>query len=567
MAKLKTKVAASLVDVLLDSSLLTREQAAEAVEKQRQTGRRMEDLLIEEKLIQPEQLGLVQSMRLGVPFVNLKKHEVDPKAVELVPEAICRQYNVVPLQVQDGTVVLAMEDPGNIDTIDTIAAQTKRSIEPVLALHQDILEAIDINYRVSGEIEQQLRQIPSSAVGSTDQGDEGVSAEAIAQAPVVRIVDLLIRQAARDRASDIHVEPQLTGVRVRFRIDGILHEIMNLPTNIHSALISRIKIMAGMNIAERRRPQDGQISFKEGERTLDIRVATVNTVNGEMAVLRLLDKTFAFLTMPQLGFLPESQEKYRLMLKTPFGMILISGPTGAGKTTTLYASVNQLDSIGRNIITIEDPVEYHFANINQIQVNAQAGLTFAAGLRSCMRLDPNIILVGEIRDKETAQIAVQAALTGHLVLSSVHANDSVGVIYRLMDLGVEPFLVASALIGIVAQRMVRRICSNCAHLTAVSPEERLSYERELSEQRTQFLYGDGCGLCGQTGYLGRTGIYEVLVMTEGVRRLVLESAGPDAIKGQALKDGLFTLWRDGMMKVKAGLTTPYEVIRNVFSIH
>ena len=437
MLQTRTKTTKRLVDMLLEANLLSRDQMVQALERQRQTGDKIEDILVEEKFVNPDQLALLVSMQLGLPFVNLKKHEVDPRAVELMPESLCRQYTVVPLQIQDGTLVVAMSDPGDIQAIDDLAARTRKTIEPVLALKQDIQETIDINYRVSGEIEQQLNQIPTWAQGAKEQ-DEYVSAEAIAQAPVVRIMDLLIRQAARDRASDIHIEPQEDGVRVRNRIDGILHEVMTLPASVHSALLSRLKIMAGLNIAERRRPQDGQITFKDEDRSLDIRVATSNTVLGEMAVLRLLDKTFAFLTMPELGFLPDTLEKYRLMLKTPFGMVLISGPTGSGKTTTLYASVNQLDSVGRNIITIEDPVEYHFSAINQMQVNAQAGVTFATGLRACMRLDPNIILVGEIRDKETAQIAVQAALTGHLVRSSVHANDALGVIWRLIDLGVEP---------------------------------------------------------------------------------------------------------------------------------
>ncbi|MCZ6892053.1 MAG: GspE/PulE family protein, partial [Chloroflexi bacterium] len=289
------------------------------------------------------------------------------------------------------------------------------------------------------------------------------------------------------------------------------------------------------------------------------------TVNGEMAVLRLLDKTFAFLTLPELGFLPSPLERYRQMLKTPFGMVLISGPTGSGKTTTLYASVNQLDSVGRNIISIEDPVEYHFDSINQMQVNVQAGVTFSTGLRACMRLDPDVILVGEIRDGETAQIAAQAALTGHLVLSSVHANDSLGVIYRLIDLGVEPFLVASSVIGIIAQRMVRRICNNCSHMAAVSMEEQLSFEREMGERRTQFLYGDGCNVCAQTGYLGRSGIYEVMILSEDIRRMILDNEPADSIRAQAIKEGMISLWRDGMNKVQSGLTTPYEIIRNVFT--
>jgi general secretion pathway protein E len=346
----------------------------------------------------------------------------------------------------------------------------------------------------------------------------------------------------------------------------MLHEVMSLPLNVHAPLISRIKIMAGMNIAERRRSQDGQITFRVQDKEVDIRVATSNTVYGEMAVLRVLDKSFALLTLPELGFLPESLETYQQMLKTPFGIILIGGPTGSGKTTTQYASVNQLDSVGRNISTIEDPVEYRFANINQMQVNPAAGVTFATGLRSTMRLDPNVILVGEIRDSETAQIAIQAALTGHLVLSSVHANDTVGVLLRILDLGVEPFLVASAVIGVVAQRMVRRVCPHCAQLAPVTSEERVAYEEEMGESRQEFLYGSGCNFCASTGYLGRTGIYEVMVLSEAVRRLMLGGGNSDEIRDLAVKEGMISLWHDGMRKVKMGITTPYEVIRNVFSI-
>ena len=553
----------SIADILLDSNLLTRDQLLQAQEIQRKNRSKIEDVLVEERLVNPEQLALLTSLQIGIPFVNLRKQEVDPRAVELISEAICRQNQVVPLQVRDGALVIAMQDPSDIQVIDFLAAQTRKRIEPVLALAEDIQETIDINYRVSGEIEKQLSQLPTFQAAEDENA--ALSAEAIAQAAVVRILDPIIRQGARDRASDVHIEPQETELRVRFRIDGILHEVMTLPMNVHSALLSRVKIMAGLNIAERRRPQDGQITFRDGERVLDIRVATSNTVNGEMTVMRLLDKTFAFLTLPELGFLPDALHSYRQMLKTPFGMVLISGPTGSGKTTTLYASINQLDSVGRNIITIEDSVEYHFGSINQMQVNTQAGVTFAAGLRACMRLDPDIILVGEIRDKETAQISSQAALTGHLVLSSVHANDTFGVVYRLVDLGVEPFLVASSLVGVVAQRMVRRICTNCSHLTSVSMEEQLSYEREIGEQRSQFLYGDGCNVCAQTGYLGRTGIYEVMVLSEEIRRMILENETPDVVKEQAIKEGMLTLWHDGMLKVQAGLTTPYEIIRNVFT--
>ncbi|HUV55631.1 MAG TPA: GspE/PulE family protein, partial [Dehalococcoidales bacterium] len=316
----------------------------------------------------------------------------------------------------------------------------------------------------------------------------------------------------------------------------------------------------------RRRPQDGQITFDMGDREVDIRVATSNTVHGEMAVLRILDKTFAFLPLLEIGFLPDSLERYNQMVKTPFGMVLISGPTGSGKTTTQYATVNQLDSSGRNILTIEDPVEYRFTNINQMQVNPAAGVTFATGLRACMRLDPDVILIGEIRDAETAQIATQASLTGHLVLSSVHANDTVSVIFRMIDLGVEPFLLASAVIGVAAQRMVRRVCPYCSRPTPVSPEEQLAYEQELNEKQSEFLIGAGCNFCANTGYLGRTGIFEVMVMSESIRRMILSGTDSDDIRAQAYKEGMASLWHDGMLKVKEGVTTPYEVIRNVFSI-
>ena len=299
---------------------------------------------------------------------------------------------------------------------------------------------------------------------------------------------------------------------------------------------------------------------------MDIRVATTNTVYGEMVVLRILDKAFAFLPLAEIGFLPEPLERYMRMVKTPFGMILISGPTGSGKTTTQYATVNQMDAVGRNILTIEDPVEYRFANINQMQVNPAAGLTFATGLRACMRLDPDVILIGEIRDAETAQIGTQASLTGHLVLSSVHANDTVSTIYRMIDLGVEPFLLASAAVGVIAQRMVRRVCPYCSRPTPVTPDEQLAYEQEMHEQRSEFLIGAGCNFCANTGYLGRTGIFEVLVMSEAIRRMVLAGGSADGIRTQAQEEGMVLLWHDGMLKVKEGITTPYEVIRNVFSI-
>ena len=555
-----------LGQMLVEAKLITKEQLQHAKEAQAKDSDKLERVLLRQRLISPQQLALFTSLQLGIPFVNLKKEGVRPNAVALIPEAIARKYGVIPIDALNGTLVVAMEDPRDIQTIENLATLTRKRIEPVLSTSQDIQEMIDLNYRVGGEIEEQLSQIPTRYQRARVTETARVSAEAIAQAPVVRAIDLLIKQAVRDRASDIHVEPQEDKLRVRYRIDGILHEIMALPLSVHPPLLSRVKIMAGLNIAERRRPQDGQITFDMGDREVDIRVATSNTIYGEMVVLRILDKTFAFLPLAEIGFLPQTLGRYLQMVKTPFGMILISGPTGSGKTTTQYATVNQLDATGRNILTIEDPVEYRFANINQMQVKAAAGLTFASGLRASMRLDPDVILVGEIRDAETAQIATQASLTGHLVLSSVHANDTVSVIFRMIDLGVEPFLHTSAVIGIVAQRMVRCICPYCSQPTEVSPDEQMAYEQELGEKQSEFLVGAGCNFCANTGYLGRTGIFEVMVMSESIRRMVLSGAGSDEIRAQAHKEGMVSLWHDGMLKVKAGITTPYEVVRNVFSI-
>lgn len=557
----------TLWDTLVEAALITEEQLREAMDILESSGESMEEYMVGQGWLTEYQLTLFTSLYLGVPFINVNRQDIQQDALDLVPEQIARKYRLIPISVENGALTVAMEDPRNLDALEELATASLKRVDAFISTPQDIQETIDRYYRVSGEIERQLSML---SIGSENDAEGALeaqlSAEAIAQAPVVRALDLLITQAVQDRSSDIHVEPQEDRLRIRFRTDGILHEIMNLPLSAHSPFISRIKIMAGMNIAERRRPQDGQISFKMRDRDVDIRVATSNTIYGEMSVLRILDKSFALYTLPQLGFLPDTYDAYTQMLKSPFGMVLVSGPTGAGKTTTLYASVAQLDRVGRNIITIEDPVEYRFDDINQMPVNVASGFTFAAGLRATMRLDPNVILVGEIRDPETAQIAVQAALTGHLVLSSVHANDTAGVIVRLIDLGVEPFMAASALVGVVAQRMVRRLCAQCTRSRPAIAEEKLAYETEMHETRDEFLYGDGCNFCSGTGYVGRTGIYEVMQVSEEIRRLILTNSGSDAIRHQAREEGMSTLWHDGMTKVKMGITTPQEVIRNVFTL-
>jgi len=497
------------------------------------------------------------------PRPRLRKHLIQPEALQLIPEAMARKYSVIPLEINGNVLQVAMANPADILALEALTTRTQLRIEPEVASPEEIQEAIDFNYQSYEEIEKQISSIslPSETI------EEQIKLDTVTDAPVAQALTLIIDEAVKARASDIHLQPQEDKLKVRYRIDGTLQEMLSLPLKTATPLISRIKILANMNIADHHRPQDGQFSIKtKGRQAIDIRVGTVATVNGEMATLRLLDKSRAIRALSELGFLPEGLAKYEEMLKVPYGMILASGPTGAGKTTTLYASVNCLDYNGRNIITIEDPVEYRFKNINQIQVNPRAGLTFASGLRSILRLDPDVILVGEIRDAETAQIAVQSALTGHLVLSSIHANDAVGVVFRLLDLGIEPFLVASALIGAVAQRMVRRVCPDCAQRVTVPLVEQMAYNKEVGEERSEFLCGSGCKSCADTGYQGRTGIFEILHVSDEIRMMLLNGTTAAQLRTQAIKEGMIPLIKNGMLKVKADTTTPAEVLRNAYSV-
>jgi general secretion pathway protein E len=490
------------------------------------------------------------------------RQTAQPEAIQLIPEVLARRYNAIPISVSGNTMVVAMADPSDILALEAFSVQSKKRIKPIAATNKEIREAIDFSYKGYSEIEKQISNIQFSQSAFDDK----LAMDAAANTPLVQALNLIIDEAVKARASDIHIEPQEKRLRVRYRIDGTLQDMMSLPMDIHLPLISRLKILAELNIADHFHAQDGQFSTESKQRKIDVRVATSPTVHGEMAVLRLLDKSTATLGLAELGLLPEGLEKYEKMLKVPYGMILISGPTGAGKTTTLYASLNSLDTLGRNVITVEDPAEYRFEDINQIQVNNQAGITFASGLRSILRLDPDVILVGEVRDAETANIAVQAALTGHLMLSSIHANDTIGVLFRLIDLGVEPFLIASAVIGIVAQRMVRRICPDCQQMIEAPLAEQVAYEKEMKEKRTKFLYAAGCKTCAYTGYLGRTGIFEILSMTDTLRRMIISGASPADIREEALKEGLSTMMHDGMQKVQMGLTTPSEILRTTYSV-
>lgn len=551
----------SLGEMLVEEQLITTEQLESALELQRSQGGKLGEILLNRGLVKAEELAVMLSVQLNIPLIDLKRHMVQPNAMRLIPEDMARKYAVIPMDIINDALVVVMADPEDIRVIEDIKTQAKMRVEVVLGIQSDIERAIDLNYGSGAEIKKQMDRIAPAP-----SEDKAAPPSLAAKTPIAETLDLLISQAVKDRASDIHIEPQEDRLRIRYRIDGILHDRFTFPMTTHAQLVSRVKILAEMDIAEQRQSQDGKFSIKLGSKDIDIRAATMETPYGERVTLRLLDKALALFTLPELGFLPDILKKYNALLKSPLGMILVSGPTGSGKTTTLYASINQLDRNELNIMTIEDPIEYRFMDINQSQVNPKAGITFASGLRSLMRHDPDVILVGEIRDAETATTAVQAALTGHLVLSSIHANDAVGVLFRLMDMGIEPSLISATLIGVVAQRMVRSICTSCRTPYQPSTEEQEIYAEELGQTPAKLQKGAGCNLCVNTGYRGRTGIFELLVTSDEIRRLLRNHAGAAEIKEQAIKEGMITMKHDGMLKVKEGITSVHEVSRRVFTL-
>jgi general secretion pathway protein E len=551
----------SLGEMLVEQKFITGEQLEDALRVQHEHGGRLGDILVNQGLITAEELVQVISIQLNFPLIDLKRHMVHPDALRLIPEDIARKHTLIPLDVIGDSLVVVMAEPEDIQTIEDLKVQSEMKIEVAVGIPADIEWAIDLYYRSGDKIEKQVsKSIPALPEESV------VSSELNATTPIAESLDLLIEQAIRDRASDIHLEPQEKRLRVRYRIDGVLHDMYSLPLSAHVELVSRLKILSKLDIAQQRSPQDGQFTFRAGDRDIDIRVATTDTVYGERVTLRILDRFQSIFTLPELGLQPDALEKYRTMLNCPFGMIVVGGPTGSGKTTTLYTSINQLDSNERNILTIEDPIEYRFMDLSQTQVNPKAGITFASGLRAMMRQDPDVILVGEIRDRETATTAVQAAVTGHLVMSSVHANDAISVLLRLMVMCDEPSLLPSILVGVVAQRMVRRICTNCRAPYQPSAAELAVYEEEMEQPPPVFYQGTGCNLCAKTGYRGRTGIFEILLVSEEIREMLLGNASTAEIKAQALKDGMVSMKHDGMQKVAEGITSISEVLRSVFSV-
>ncbi len=546
---------------LVSRGLLTSGQLELALEEQGRTGKSLGRVLLDQDLVSEGDLMAALAAQIGMEFVDLDSYTVDSSAATLISDALSRRYQALPIGWDDGQLVVAMSDPSNVFAIDDIRTITRAEVKTVMATRQAILDAIEKHHRMDAEADE------ISAEASSDfADDDDLSAvkEVVEDAPIVKLVNLLISQAVADRASDIHIEPGENDLRVRYRIDGVLHEKMRPPKNIQAGIISRLKIMADINIAERRIPQDGRVTATIGGKAIDLRVATLPTVYGEKVVMRILDKSTSVKTLDDLGFLPQTRDRFETSFTKPYGTILVTGPTGSGKSTTLYATLNILNDESKNIITVEDPVEYRLAGINQVQVNNKAGLTFAAALRSILRSDPDIVLVGEIRDKETATIAIEAALTGHLVLSTLHTNDAASTPTRLVEMGVEPFLVATALDAIVAQRLARRLCEKCKepYQPTTTELQNVGWDFEDDDETIPQLYrAVGCQACGKTGYHGRFAVHEVLLVSEEIERLIVEHGHSEDIKKVAIAQGMLTLRQAGLIQVAKGMTTIEEVLR------
>ena len=552
---------------LLAHHVISEAQLRHALEIQPQSARPLGRVLVDLGVLDEDRLTAVLGEHLDVPVVDLRRQAVDAEVARLVPEEFARRHVVLPIGRRNGDLGVAMADPANLHLINDLRLITGLGIVPHIAGRSDILANLSRIHSMGPRIHEVARSLEESRPRlASGRPTIFELSNVTASSPAIDIVNMMITQGLRDRSSDIHIEPQKDYLRIRFRIDGVLQDVAHLPTATGAALASRIKIMADMDIVERRRAQDGQISLNVDGRELDIRVATIETIWGEKLVLRLLDRGRSLITLEQLGFSRGAYERFQAMLHSPYGMIIVSGPTGSGKTTTLYASIHQLDQQVRNIMTIEDPVEYTFDNINQSQINKLADISFANGLRAILRQDPDIILVGEIRDRETAEIAVQSALTGHLVLSSLHATDAVGALLRFIDMGIEGFLIASSVIAIVAQRLVRKVCDGCKTPHAPSVEE-IQFAASLGRPvPAQLYHGVGCGRCNHTGYYDRLGVFEVLTMSEELKRLVIGKASHREIMAVAIEGGVVPLQIDAWEKAAAGVTTVSEVLRSVYII-
>jgi len=564
----------SFGEYLVDLGVITSEQLKKALQEQRR-GERLEQVLVRLKFASEEVVLQHLADYFDLPYVDLDTYLIDEQVLELIPEELARRHTLIPLFKIGETLTIALSNPLHLTAIDEVRNRIKTDVDIALSTEKKILRAIDQHYgAVASQFQKTLNQWVQQGGGpppgsadyrkTYDLVSRMAPGEVIDDVPAARLFDLVMTQAIRDRASDIHIEPDEKSLRIRFRIDGFLYEFLTLPKTIHPPLTSRIKVLAEMDIAETRLPQDGNFNVRLERRNIEIRVSTFPTIYGENVVLRLLDQTTSLMKLEDLGFSDQMLERFKQLLQRPHGMILVTGPTGSGKTTTLYASLNLINSPEKNIITIEDPVEYRLPLIRQTQINPKAGITFAGGLRSILRQDPDVIMVGEIRDRETADVALQAALTGHLVLSTLHTNDAPEAITRLMDIGVEPYLIASSLLGVLAQRLVRKICSECKTSYRIDPSKINPWDgKRLEAKESLTLYrGKGCKSCKQSGYWGRVGLYELLEMSEELRQLISERAPIPVLRKVARETlGMTTLREDGLKKVLEGTTTLEEVNR------
>ncbi len=555
-----------LGDILLEEGLVTEGQLMAALDEQVSRGESLGRVLVEIGMLSEAQLVQALARQVGMDFVELSDYPVDRAAVVSLPGTICRRYTVLPIGFVDGALLLAMSNPGNVVAVDDARTISGLAVRPVVATHDDLLAAIDRYCRADEEIDEIATAFEEENAASAPTLDISQIGDYVEDdAPIVRFVNLLVTQAIQDRASDIHVEPGEKDLLVRYRIDGVLHEMQRAPKQVQSGVISRLKIMSDIDIAEKRKPQDGRMSVNHNGRKIDLRVATLPTVWGEKVVMRILDNSTASLDLRELSFLDDNLEVYKESYTKPYGMILVTGPTGSGKSTTLYATLNAVSRPEINVITVEDPVEYRLPGINQVQVNPKAGLTFAAALRSILRSDPDVVLIGEIRDHETAQIAIEAALTGHLVLSTLHTNDAPSAVTRLIEMGIEPFLVGSALDCVVAQRLARRLCSKCKEAYTPSEVELIAARFPWSpgEEMPTLYRPAGCSACSRTGYKGRMALHEVMRVSEDIERQAVAHASAAEINATARGQGMVSLRDDGWTKVLLGDTSVEEILRVV----
>ncbi len=555
-----------LGEILVREGLITQEQLKKALLEQKGSGMRLGYTLVKLGFIEETEVTKMLARQYRMPAVDLSRFEVDPKVLKLLPPDIAVKHTVLPLKREGRTLTIAIVDPNNVTAIEDIKFITRCDVFPVIAGEYTLRNAIDRYYQQSdAQLQNLLKTVEAAEELEVveESQDEDVKAQDLADdAPVVKLINGLLTDAVRRGASDIHIEPFEHEMRVRYRVDGTLQEVMKPPVKMRAALTSRVKIMASLNIAERRVPQDGRIKLKMGARVIDFRVSTLPVLFGEKIVLRILDKGNLTLDLSKFGFEPKAEEDLLRAILNPYGMVLVTGPTGSGKTTTLYSALSRINTMEVNILTAEDPVEYNLMGINQVLVRNEVGMTFAAALKAFLRQDPNIIMVGEIRDMETGSIAIKAALTGHLVLSTLHTNDAPSTVTRMIDMGIEPFNVASAVNLIVAQRLVRRVCSSCKAEQKYSDEELHALGISLAQaKQLTFFKGQGCDTCGGTGYKGRQGLYEVMALSSSLRRMVLKGASTEELREQAVKEGMLTLRSDGMVKVKRGVTTLDEVVK------